>query len=276
MKAAWTALYVRCCLHRDGTHAIRIGIEFNLPVWTRIRCDARWAAAVAFVLESNRRSMIWPNRRQDQEGGRVIAQLEGTIVDVGAEEAVISVNGIGFAVRMPSSDLSRLHAGTQVLAHTHLAVSQEAVSLYGFLDGRSKDLFLSLQKVPGVGPRAALALLSVMNADQLLEAISSQDVTALTKAKGVGKRGAQKIILEMSGKIADLDKKTDTAQIPKNIGEVIDGLVSLGWHEDQARAAVETVMGQMADSTDSSGDIEDAQVPDVLRRSLALLGRRMK
>lgn len=206
----------------------------------------------------------------------MIAQLEGTVADVSTEEAVISVNGIGFAVRMPSSDLSRLHAGTQVLVHTHLTVSQEAVSLYGFLDRRSKDVFLSLQKVPGVGPRAALALLSVMSVDQLLEAISSQDVTALTKAKGVGKRGAQKIILEMSGKIADLDKKADVAQAPKNIGEVIDGLTSLGWHDDQARAAVEAVIGQLPDVTDASGDIEDAQVPDVLRQSLALLGRRMK
>lgn len=202
----------------------------------------------------------------------MIAQLEGSVSQIAQDLAVISVAGIGFAVRMPSSNLAHLHVGTHVFVHTYLSVSQDALSLYGFLDNRSKDLFLRLQKVPGIGPKAALSLLSAMTVDQLLTAIGKQDVTALTKAKGVGRRGAQKVILELSGKIADLDADGDTDKLPRNISEVIDGLTSLGWHTDEARAAVDAVLQDEG----IAGDIPDDRVPDILRRCLAVLGRSRK
>lgn len=202
----------------------------------------------------------------------MIAQLKGTVVEVDHEMAVVDVSGIGFAVRMSASDLSRLRSGCEATVFTHLAISQDAVSLYGFLDKRARDLFLDLQKVSGVGPKAALALLSVMTVDQLLTAIDKQDVAALTKAKGVGKRGAQKVILELSGKIADLSQQEKAAAIPHNMGQVIDGLVSLGWQESQARPAVDEVMEDQR----IEGDIPQDRIADVLRRSLALLGRSVK
>lgn len=202
----------------------------------------------------------------------MIAQLKGTVVEVDHEMAVVDVSGIGFAVRMSASDLSRLRSGCDATVFTHLAISQDAVSLYGFLDKRARDFFLDLQKVSGVGPKAALALLSVMTVDQLLTAIDKQDVAALTKAKGVGKRGAQKVILELSGKIADLSQQEKAAAIPHNMGQVIDGLVSLGWQESQARPAVDEVMEDQR----IEGDIPQDRIADVLRRSLALLGRSVK
>lgn len=202
----------------------------------------------------------------------MIAQLEGSVSQIAQDLAVISVSGIGFAVRMPSSDLAHLHVGSRVLVHTYLSVSQDALNLYGFLDNRSKDLFLRLQKVPGIGPKAALALLSAMTVDQLLAAIGKQDVTALTKAKGVGRRGAQKVILELSGKIADLDTDNEAEKLPQNIAEVVDGLTSLGWHTDEARASVDAVL----QDEEIAGDIPDDRVPDVLRRALATLGRSRK
>lgn len=202
----------------------------------------------------------------------MIAQLEGTVTDIANDTAVISANGIGFAVSMPSTDLSRLQAGSRALVYTHLAVSQEGLNLYGFLDKRSKKIFQSLQKVSGIGPKAALALLSVMNADQLLTAISKQDVSALTRAKGVGKRGAQKVILELSGKIADLGHAQTGPDLPSNIKKVVEGLVSLGWHDDEAHSAVMSVMK----SKNLESDIPDKRVPEVLRQALTTLGRRMQ
>lgn len=205
----------------------------------------------------------------------MIAQLEGTIADISSDSAVISASGIGFAVHMSSPDIARLHIGSHARIYTHLVVSQDAVSLYGFCDKRAKDLFLNLQKVSGVGPKAALAFLSALSVDQLIDAISNQDVTALTRAKGVGKRVAQKVILELSGKIATVnEEKVSVQTVPRNIAHVIDGLVSLGWHSDEVRAAVDEVTTDLVDK--STGDIPDDQVPQVLRAALTTLGRRMQ
>lgn len=131
----------------------------------------------------------------------MIGSLRGTVEVVDTTQAVIEVGSVGYEVRMPSADLSRLHTGQETHVWTYLNVSQDAITLYGFLDSSSKKMFLQLIKVSGVGPKVALSLLSTLSPNDLAKAVADNDAAALAKAPGIGKKGAQKIILELKGSI---------------------------------------------------------------------------
>jgi Holliday junction DNA helicase RuvA len=205
----------------------------------------------------------------------MIGLLQGTVESVESDSVLIEVGGVGYEVHMPSGDAATLRAHHDVTVFTHLSVSQDNIALFGFLTKTSKTLFLQLQKVSGVGPKAALSLLSALPPESLLKAITNQDVTALTKAPGIGKKGAQKIILELSGKMAALESSKSAGPTYTQQGlvftqEVIDGLVSLGWQQRDAEAAVNSVR----DADGYEEDVPQDDVPTVLRKSLAYLGRR--
>jgi Holliday junction DNA helicase RuvA len=205
----------------------------------------------------------------------MIGLLQGTVESVESDSVLIEVGGVGYEVHMPSGDAATLRAHHDVTVFTHLSVSQDNIALFGFLTKTSKTLFLQLQKVSGVGPKAALSLISALPPESLLKAITNQDVTALTKAPGIGKKGAQKIILELSGKMAALESSKSTGPTYTQQGlvftqEVIDGLVSLGWQQRDAEAAVNSVR----DADGYEEDVPQDDVPTVLRKSLAYLGRR--
>ncbi len=201
----------------------------------------------------------------------MIARLRGTVADVEADSIILDVGGVGYQVRMPSSELSRFHAGHELTVYTHLVVSQDGIALYGLSTPGEKEMFVRLQKVSGVGPRAALSLISACGEDGLRSAIAHSDVTALTRAKGVGARGARKIIVELAGVIAQ-DKpnaKANEQTTPPRMRQVIEGLCSLGFAQDESREAVEQVMR----SHSFEDDIPEKSVSTVLRESLASLGR---
>lgn len=203
----------------------------------------------------------------------MIASLHGTVEAVDTHVAVIDVHGIGFAVQMPSTDLAQLRSGQEITVHTQMTVSQDAIALYGFLSSAAKRLFLRLQKVSGVGPKAALSLLSTLTPDALIDAVTGQNVQALTRASGIGKKGAQKIILELAGQLSAETLAQDSAHaqrsLPQNEAKVVAGLVNLGWQESAASEAVRIV----AQSNDFAGDIPDDRISDALRQALSYLGK---
>lgn len=202
----------------------------------------------------------------------MIGSLRGMVASVDAGSVLIDVHGVGFEVHMPGSELSALRPHHEVTLYTYLAVSQDAISLYGFTSKSAKALFLQLQKVSGVGPKAALSLLSTLPAEPLLKAISQQDVAALTKAPGIGKKGAQKIILELSGKMASMDLQGNTAsprQAKPRVSEITQGLVSLGWQQRDAEEAVAFICSQQG----YEEDVPREDVSKVLRQALAYLGK---
>lgn len=207
----------------------------------------------------------------------MIASLEGDILAVDADSIVIDVNGLGFSVRMSSRDTARLHAGQHERIITQMTVSQDAIGLYGFTDAPSKKLFMQLQKVSGIGPKVAMAILSTLSVQDLSAAIRDNDVTALTRAPGLGKKGAQKVILELRGSV-DLELSDGSAQegsspqsdaIDHNIQQVVLGLVSLGWQQKDAYSAAKTAVGQLG----LEEPLGDDDVPRVLRAALSDLDR---
>lgn len=210
----------------------------------------------------------------------MIGMLVGQVVSVDSRTALIVVSGVGYETYMSSQDLSSLHEGQEVRVYTSMQVSQDALTLYGFTTQAAKRMFLQVQKVSGIGPKVALSLLSTLNVDRLVKAISQGDVTALSSAPGLGKKGAQKIILELKGSLdsallaGDNSDSSDASKLQNEIFDsgkqsVIDGLVSLGWRQSDAQKAVEQVCAENNIVT----PVTEADMPNILRMALTLLDR---
>ncbi|MBF9314529.1 Holliday junction branch migration protein RuvA [Bifidobacteriaceae bacterium NR002] len=205
----------------------------------------------------------------------MIGMLVGQVASVDARTALIVVSSVGYETYMSSQDLSSLHEGQEVRVYTSMQVSQDALTLYGFTTQAAKRMFLQVQKVSGIGPKVALSLLSTLNVDRLVKAIADGDVTALSSAPGLGKKGAQKIILELKGSIdlnslsADVSDASSGKTIDTGISAVIDGLVSLGWRQSDAQKAVEQVCAENNIVT----PVTEADMPNILRMALTLLDR---
>lgn len=203
----------------------------------------------------------------------MIGLLNGHVESVDTDAALISVGGVGYEVRMPAADLSALHAGQETRVFTSLNVSQDAVTLYGFLTQASKRMFLQLQKVSGIGPKVALSLLSTLPPDRLARAVADGDAAALAKAPGLGKKGAQKIILELKGSI-DLSQIEGSAapaaaQVDTGSMQVVEGLMSLGWRQQDAEHAVHEVCVEEHIET----PLTNQDIPRVLKLALSALDR---
>jgi Holliday junction DNA helicase RuvA len=202
----------------------------------------------------------------------VIAFLRGKLLDNDAETIVIDVGGVGYQVIISSATVSEMPAtggDVQVYIHSHF-VADDALRLYGFADPRERQLFQTLLSVQGVGPRVALAILAGMSPSELVRAISSSDVARLTQIKGVGRKIAERLAVELrdkiaalpAGRAAGLAPASRTPALPEGkLGEVFTALVALGYRPSE----FEPTLTQL-----------DANRPlaDLVKQSLAALQRR--
>ncbi len=163
-----------------------------------------------------------------------IARLKGVVAERGPDWLIVDVGGIGYLVYGPAGTVARAKVGAEISLHTHLAVREDDMTLYGFPSAEERRLFQTLIAVSGVGPKAGLALLSVMNADELSYAIASGNAAALARAPGVGTKLANRIVLEVRGKLAP---EAPTA-LPGDASEVVAALVGLGYTQAEATEAV--------------------------------------
>ncbi|KDP06698.1 Holliday junction DNA helicase RuvA, partial [Mycobacterium avium subsp. hominissuis 100] len=131
----------------------------------------------------------------------MIASVRGEVLEVALDHAVIEAAGVGYRVNATPSTLSTLRTGTQARLITAMIVREDSMTLYGFTDAETRDLFLTLLSVSGVGPRLAMATLAVHDAGALRQALHDGDVAALTRVPGIGKRGAERMVLELRDKI---------------------------------------------------------------------------
>lgn len=183
----------------------------------------------------------------------MIAFVRGTAVDMTENSVIVEAGGIGYEIYMTGTDLSQIHMGEEVKIHTYFNVREDAMQLYGF---RSKDdlqMFKLLLGVNGVGPKAAVGVLAGITADELRFAILSDDVKTLSKAPGIGKKTAQKLILELKDKMKledafELKLAHEQEKAVAGLGEISDGrqeaveaLVALGYSSTDALRAVRKV-----------------------------------
>lgn len=173
----------------------------------------------------------------------MIAFLEGLVAAKGADRAIISVNGVGYELLMSTTSLQSLPPVDE-RAHviTYLSVTDNGIALYGFMSPEEEQLFKSLIAVSGIGPKMALAALSTYAPDELARAITSEDVKAISKIPGVGKKTASRIVLELKGALPSEDDAQD-AEAPSNgpslaLLNAIDALLSMGFTRNEVDAAL--------------------------------------
>ncbi len=176
----------------------------------------------------------------------MISYLEGAVVSSSEKFAVVLVGGVGYKVFLSQSASDRIrHIGDAVKVFTHLHVREDALDLYGFFDAAELELFEMLLTVSGIGPKMALAIISIDKPSVLAGAIVREDAVFLTKISGIGNKMAQKIILELKEKIGRLSFKAEDAEGALD-ADAIDALVSLGWHMKDARDALKKVPKEIA------------------------------
>ena len=171
----------------------------------------------------------------------MIASLKGTIQALGSDWAIVNVNGIGFQVYLPTSTLSTLGAtGEEVELHTHLHLREDNATLYGFASAEELGLFQTLIGVSGLGPKLALSMLSAMSVEKLTMAIASGSADLLAEVPGIGKKMAERLIVELKGKIA-AGWIGAPAQLTEENADVLAALTSLGYSVREATRAVATL-----------------------------------
>jgi Holliday junction DNA helicase RuvA len=188
----------------------------------------------------------------------MIGRLRGIIVETSHESIVLEVGGVGYQIAVTPRALSDLPGvGEEVVLHTHLHVREDQLALFGFGSSADKDLFGMLLGVSGVGPKVAMAMLGTMTFEQLSLAVATDDIAALTAVPGIGKRSAQKLLLELKPRMDVLD---EVSMASGQLGEVREALEGLGYGADEIR-------GTLANMP------EDLPIEDLLRRSLQQLGQ---
>ena len=193
----------------------------------------------------------------------MIVGVRGRLETIGPDWVHIAVGGVVLQVSVPANAIASLGAvGDAVSLHTLLRIRDEQPTLYGFPDDASSQLFTLLTGVSGVGPRLALALLSSLDATSLQVAIAQGDAAALAGAPGVGRRTANRIILDLRGKVDDIDSDGSPTSVSAD-SEVLAALSALGYSASEARAAVDAVP-----------ESDDLTVEDRIRLALQQFARR--
>jgi len=214
----------------------------------------------------------------------MIASVRGVVLSSGLDSAVIEVGGVGLVLHTTAATAASLRPGAEARLSTILVVREESLTLYGFADEDERAVFAQVQTVSGVGPRLALAMLAIHAPDGLRRAISSGDLGALTKVPGIGKKGAERIVLELRDKIGVPSAASAgvSRPVPDQAGaQVRDALVGLGWSSRQADDAVEAVQpaviaaadGDGSRTSNGSGGSKGSDVSALLRAALRELGR---
>lgn len=196
----------------------------------------------------------------------MIAHLNGTLSFIGENYVVIDVSGVGYKVYVSinTSNLLTLDSSVKLFVYTHF--SNDEINLFGFKDKNEEDIFVKLISISGVGPKASLAILSVLNPTEIIMAIISSDVKALKKAVGIGDKVAKRIILELKDKFSTDDVfavDDEFSEIENNNGgssniqsEVVTALVALGYGQSEAGKAVREVFAGLKDDELSNFTVE--------------------
>jgi Holliday junction DNA helicase RuvA len=206
----------------------------------------------------------------------VIASVSGTIAAITGEAAIVEVGGIGIAVQCTPTTLATLRPGHETRLATTLVVREDSLTLFGFASDDERAVFEILQSVTGVGPRLAQAVLSVHSPDAVRAAVATDDVGALTLVPGVGKKGAQRLVLELKDKLGTTTSAGNVVRLPGQHGvgawreQLRAALTGLGWSDREVNEALAAV-GPEAEAAIAVGDEPD--VAALLKTSLRMLSR---
>jgi Holliday junction DNA helicase RuvA len=178
----------------------------------------------------------------------MIAYLCGQIINKTSSYVIVEVAGVGYQVFVGENFLNELKNGTEIELYTHHQVSEQASDLYGFKTLSDLELFELLLSVSGVGPKSALGVLSLASANDIKEAIIRGDADLLTKVAGIGKKTAERLVLELKGKVMRISSGAALEAMGLGSSDEIDALMSLGYSLSEARTALNSVASEVLDS----------------------------
>ena len=196
----------------------------------------------------------------------MISSVRGKVLEIALDHAVVEVGGVGLEVRTTPATLSVLRRGDEAHLATALVVREDSLTLFGFADPQARQLFHLLTTVSGIGPRLALATLSVLEPEALRSALAEGNLTALTQVPGIGRKGAERLVIELRDKVGALTGPA-AGGLPTNGAvreSVVEALLGLGFAARQAEQTVDAVLAE--------NSAADTSV--VLRRALTTLGRK--
>ncbi|MHC8328494.1 Holliday junction branch migration protein RuvA [Pseudomonas sp. LB1P83] len=194
----------------------------------------------------------------------MIGRLRGTLAEKQPPHLILDVNGLGYELEVPMTTLYRLPSvGEPLTLHTHLVVREDAQLLYGFFGKRERDFFRELIRLNGVGPKLALALMSSLEVDELVRCVQSQDTSALTKVPGVGKKTAERLLVELKDRfkawetvpamfalVPNQPGGPDTAPVATAENDAVSALISLGYKPQEASKAISSIKEKGLSSED--------------------------
>jgi holliday junction DNA helicase RuvA len=209
----------------------------------------------------------------------MISHLTGSVAAIAPDGAVIEVGGVGLLVQCTPATLARLRLGERSRVATSLVVREDSLTLYGFASDDERNTFELVQTASGVGPRLAQAMLAVLTPDELRRAVAAEDLAVLTSVPGIGRKGAQRIVLELAGRlggpvdsgVADPSGLASAALAAPWRDQVRAGLVGLGWQVREVDQAISVVAPEL-ESIDGD-ERADVDVAVALRAALRVLGR---
>jgi Holliday junction DNA helicase RuvA len=192
----------------------------------------------------------------------VIGRIQGILVEKNFPQVIVSCGGVGYEIDVPMSTFYPLpRTGEEVTLLTHLVVREDAHLLFGFLSAGERMAFRQLLKISGVGPKVALGVLSGLSVDDLAHAVASEDAARLTKVPGIGKKTAERLVLELRDKLPKAVSAASAASPAATAsGDVLSALLALGYNDREAQAAVKQLTPELP-------------IADAIRQALKLLAK---
>ena len=176
----------------------------------------------------------------------MISLLNGTVRAISSDRLIVEVGGFGVSVLVNPQTTSQATLGAQIQLYTSLVVREDSLTLFGFINDESRTLFELVQTVSGIGPKVALSILGALTPEDLGRAIAQEDVAAIEKVPGIGRKGAQRLILELKGKLSDLSTgQSYTSHQPAWREQLTSALVSLGFSPKESDAAISNVVSEL-------------------------------
>ena len=193
----------------------------------------------------------------------MIALLTGEVRSLSTDKVVIDVSGVGYLVTITPNTSTHLSMGSRISLHTSMVVREDSISLFGFLEESARNLFESVQTVSGIGPKVALSIVSALSSEELARAIAQEDIASIEKVPGIGRKGAQRLILELKGKLSDM-----SGSVSKKVSvepwreQVLAAMTSLGFSPKDADASIDLYLR-------SQPNLNGVEVAEILKEVLA-------
>jgi Holliday junction DNA helicase RuvA len=190
----------------------------------------------------------------------MISQLTGTVRHLTTEKIVLEVGGVGYLISITPRTSMQIAMGSVITLSTALVVREDSMTLFGFIESRDRDIYETLQTVSGIGPKVALAITGALTPDDLAQAIAAEDIAAIEKVPGIGRKGAQRLILELKGKLVSTTSAPQISSHSAIRDQLLSALTGLGFTAKESDSAINATLAHLAEDGVDPASLNVAEV----------------